>query len=248
MDSIRSSWWSITINNPTEEDRLRLLEKNFPSFVKYWKAQEEVGKEGTPHIQGALQTTQTRLSAVKGWLPRAHIEVAKDKVALLKYVEKAETAVEGTQVVIKADYLAMEDALKAIANNRPTYDEWLTVASLKDKATTNAFYKWEFWKSVNAILLEKPKTVGLFTNPQLERAWINTRLVWINIVYQTKRQDIVENIGSLKNEILDIQDAHVGSQVRTTPSWEGSPVPPPCGGGDETWTGSPDTDSVGSQV
>lgn len=241
MDSIRSSWWSITINNPTKEDKERLEKSNFPSFVKYWKAQEEVGKEGTPHIQGALHTAQTRLSAVKGWLPRAHIEVAKDKEALLKYVEKAETAVAGTQVVIKADYLAMDDALLAIAQNRPDSDIFYKSDLVKSRKE-HAFEKWEFWHSVNKILKEKPKTVGLFTNPQLERAWINTRSVWIDVLYRQTRQDILGRIQSLKNEILSIQDGD-SRQVRQTPSWEEAYVPPSSDGGDESRPRSPDTDS-----
>lgn len=182
--SLRSSWWSITINNPTDDDRLRL--KDFPSFVKMVKCQDEVGESGTLHIQGAVNTAQTRLSALKEWLPRAHIEVARDKQALLKYVEKTETAVPNTQVVVQADYLSMDSALLAIASHHSELREHPDAGHLKP----GEFQKWEFWRAVRIILRDKPKLVGLLTNPQLERAWVNTRDVWIELLdRQTDRQD-----------------------------------------------------------
>lgn len=58
-----------------------------------WKleGQLERGAEGTLHYQGMLSTPQVRFAAVKKLFPRAHIEVAKNKVALAKYVHKEET-------------------------------------------------------------------------------------------------------------------------------------------------------------
>lgn len=82
----RASCWSITINNPTEED-LR------PDLPARWKleGQLEKGAEGTEHFQGMLTTPQVRFAAVKKVLPRAHIEVARNRAALAKYVKKEET-------------------------------------------------------------------------------------------------------------------------------------------------------------
>ena len=54
----------------------------------------EVGEQGTEHYQGMLRTPQTRFAAVKKQFPRAHIEVARNKVALEKYVHKEETRKE----------------------------------------------------------------------------------------------------------------------------------------------------------
>lgn len=201
----RASWWSITINNPTESDRSLLEKANLPSWVKAVHYQDEVGDEGTLHIQGAVNTAQVRFSAMKGWLPRAHIEIARNKEALLKYVQKAETAVTGTQVVLQADYLSMDAALKAIAVHEMHYGEWVLNASAAKRAKDGAFEKEEFWSAVRKILLENPKAVGLFTNPQLERAWINTRSVWIALVKkdrQTDSQSAVENSPDESNDIV----------------------------------------------
>jgi len=84
----RATCWSITINNPQEVEYVRPLPGG-------WKlvGQLERGEEGTLHYQGMLKTSQVRFSAVKKEFPRAHIEVARDKAALAKYVSKEDTRV-----------------------------------------------------------------------------------------------------------------------------------------------------------
>lgn len=95
--AVRASWWSITINNPTSEDRASLIAP--PDFVREMWYQDEIGKErGTLHIQMALNTTQQRVTAIKGWLPRARIEVARNYQALKNYCKKSDTAVADTFV------------------------------------------------------------------------------------------------------------------------------------------------------
>ena len=85
----KSSFWSVTINNPTPAD-----EENINvARQKGWKVtgQLERGEEGTLHYQLAIRTNQIRFSAMKKAFPRAHIEVAKNARALETYVHKAET-------------------------------------------------------------------------------------------------------------------------------------------------------------
>lgn len=175
--TLKASHWSITINNPAEEDRQAL--KDHPTFVKKVVCQDEVGENGTLHIQGYIQTTQVRFSAIKKWLPRAHIEVARNKQALLNYVQKEETAVSGTQQEITNEYLSMDKALLKLAQIKKEHK----IETNFDKYMENPQRecKREYWNLVNVILLEQPRAVGLYTNPQLERAWVNTRYVWIKL-------------------------------------------------------------------
>lgn len=88
MTTERASCWSITINNPTEED----VKCEMPG----WKlsGQYEQGEEGTRHFQGMLETPQVRFSAVKRAYPRAHIEVARNKKALQAYTQKEDTRLD----------------------------------------------------------------------------------------------------------------------------------------------------------
>ena len=87
--SDRATCWSVTINNPVASDEDRLGEAR----QKGWKVdgQLEKGENGTPHYQLIVRTPQVRFSAVKKAFPRAHIEVARNAVALASYVKKEET-------------------------------------------------------------------------------------------------------------------------------------------------------------
>lgn len=85
--SERATCWSITINNPSEEE----LKPSLPAKWSMSGQLEKGEEEGTVHYQGMLKTPQVRFSAVKQVFPRAHIEVARNKQALEKYVHKEET-------------------------------------------------------------------------------------------------------------------------------------------------------------
>jgi len=85
----KSSYWSLTINNPTPADEENIAQAR----QKGWKVegQREIGENGTPHYQLLLHTGQVRFSAVKKMFPRAHIEPARNPVALQQYVHKEDT-------------------------------------------------------------------------------------------------------------------------------------------------------------
>lgn len=83
--------WSITINNPTEEDKMAWTNVQQHHFVEGSLGQLEQGENGTVHIQGYLKTQKVRFSAIKKIFPRAHIEIAKNPNALARYVVKEET-------------------------------------------------------------------------------------------------------------------------------------------------------------
>jgi len=85
----KSSYWSLTINNPTDADEENIAQAR----QKGWTVdgQREVGENGTPHYQLSLYTGQVRFGAVKKMFPRAHIEPARNPTALLQYVHKEQT-------------------------------------------------------------------------------------------------------------------------------------------------------------
>jgi len=91
MTDNRASCWSITINNPTDQDEECINLARQKGWHVY--GQKEVGKEGTPHYQLMLKTPQIRFGAVKSAFPRAHIEPARSSAALAKYVQKEDTRV-----------------------------------------------------------------------------------------------------------------------------------------------------------
>jgi len=100
----RATVWSITINNPTKEEIA-------PALPAGWRleGQIEVGEQGTEHFQGMLCTPQVRFSAVKRHLPRAHIEIARNKQALQAYVHKDETRVREIQQSVGLTVFGLQD-------------------------------------------------------------------------------------------------------------------------------------------
>lgn len=89
----RASCWSITINNPTEDDLVAWRSLSGLHWVREVTGQMEQGENGTPHLQGCLKTAQVRFAQVKKALPRAHIEVARNVQALQSYVVKEDTRI-----------------------------------------------------------------------------------------------------------------------------------------------------------
>lgn len=90
MSTQKSTYWSVTINNPNEADDENVQQ----ALQRGWKVegQKEKGENGTIHYQIALRTpNQQRFSAVKKAFPRAHIEIARNPIALKQYVQKEET-------------------------------------------------------------------------------------------------------------------------------------------------------------
>lgn len=100
MTTVRASYWLVTINNPTPEDRQTLREP--ADFCKQLWYQDEVGENGTLHIQLCINSTQVRFSQVKEWLPRAHIEAARNSQACKNYCKKSDTSVSNMFVYWKA--------------------------------------------------------------------------------------------------------------------------------------------------
>lgn len=91
---IKGSCWSITINNPSEEDKAHWANaKQSYAWISDVIGQLEQGAKGTPHIQGMLKTKHIRFSQVKRAFPRAHIELAKSETALARYVTKQDTRI-----------------------------------------------------------------------------------------------------------------------------------------------------------
>lgn len=73
----RSRKYCFTINNYTVEEKEKVL-SHLNEESKCWIVGYEIGKEGTPHIQGFVEyKNQVDFNKLKKIMPRAHIEVAK---------------------------------------------------------------------------------------------------------------------------------------------------------------------------
>lgn len=87
-NQIKSRAWCFTLNNFMESEVLKLQDDKYQYLF-----QEEVGENGTPHLQGVIRFKEpVRFSAVKKINGRAHWEKCKNWNASLKYCSKNETA------------------------------------------------------------------------------------------------------------------------------------------------------------
>lgn len=135
-DSItRATCWSVTENfagMPIDEAKLHAQQVLNTLMPPGWKikGQFEQGAEGTYHLQAMLKTPQVRFSSVKQYFPRSHIEVARDRKALAKYVSKQETRIaeltenEGIPTLFEFHESIVEDWVED--DFQKLCDEWET--------------------------------------------------------------------------------------------------------------------------
>jgi len=94
--------WSMTINNPDEND-WALVERSHEDFIKQICHQEEKGEDGTPHIQAYIKLNkQQRMSYCKKLFPRGHFKPLTNdeyKLNCLRYAQKRDdTRQEGLTI------------------------------------------------------------------------------------------------------------------------------------------------------
>lgn len=156
--------------------------------IAQWGWQIEVcPKTQNKHYQGYMRTkTQQRHKAMKEMFPGVHLEFARNWIALLKYCEKSETAVEGTQVrqTNPSQTMTMAQALTKLALHIPFKRAVNWLESTNPIKENEEQIKHEFWTAVREILRGDPNSVGLWTQPQYFRAWQHTREVWIDLAIQ----------------------------------------------------------------
>lgn len=77
--------YTFTVNNWTEEEYQAIMDIE----CLYLIVGEEVGENGTPHLQGFIYfKTQRHFNAVKKLMPRAHLEKAKTLGPAIEYCKK----------------------------------------------------------------------------------------------------------------------------------------------------------------
>lgn len=180
--SARSACWEATAFDA--EDIARLQDKeNLPDFVKeVWGGLEKCPETGRIHFQGAVFCfQQQRFSALKKWLPGAHLATARCAEALKKYCMKEETAV-GEKTVIKNVFVPLrcKDLMLMIAREYEYDREGPDVTS-----------EMLFWGAINNILLKNPDYAGQLQNPANKSFFIHTRMTWRQLAAQAPAHPIV---------------------------------------------------------
>jgi len=155
----KSTWWSVTAFG----SEIALCEGTLPEFVKeIHGGRETCPKTGELHFQGAIRCfQQVRMSCIKSWLKKAHLEPAKSVEALKKYVMKEETSA-GEKVIREnpvPHYTAHDICLKLAQTSRQT--------------------DLGFWPRAKILLRLTPGLAGQLMNPSLRGFFEKTQEVWL---------------------------------------------------------------------
>jgi len=188
MAGIRGSWWSISINNPTPDDRAAL--KSPPKFVLDLFYQDEIGEKcGTLHIQGCVHTIYSRMAAIKEWLPRSHIEKARKPPGALKnYVHKSKTAVPDTYNEFHANATDAEINEIIEANNQQLgFLEALRMIAAAavlpvDAQDQNNFAETMYKGALSTLFTHKPELLQGLTGARIFPAF---KLIWENLLSES---------------------------------------------------------------
>lgn len=183
----KATWWSVTAYG----DNIAILEDNtkWPHYVKYVHGgREEAPTTKRVHFQGAIECkTQQRFSALQKWLPGTHLERAIAKEALKKYALKQDTAIGPKESTPNArKFLTMAEALTIVGlHTHVKYDRiWYAhegfkrFIQAKGSDPEKAAYRWVFWVGVHEHIKVHPEDISLFSQPQMERAWVNSWEIW----------------------------------------------------------------------
>ncbi len=89
--------WVFTLNNYTKKDIGTFFDLKLMQNLKSFCFQEEMGENGTPHLQGVLAYKNAiSFNSVKKIHPLAHWEKCKNLKASLQYCSKADTRIGRT--------------------------------------------------------------------------------------------------------------------------------------------------------
>lgn len=120
MTTARAKHWCFTLNNYTDNDidrlnGLKLMEPRIDDSISYMVYGKEVGKEGTPHLQGFVSFLQRkRISQLKKIIGKAHFTVARYIEQSIAYCKKDKNFTEIGQPPLakKSDISIFKEAVR----------------------------------------------------------------------------------------------------------------------------------------
>lgn len=166
-------------------EEILLLEDatTYPHFVKkVFGGREICPTTGKVHFQGHIQChSQQRFSAIKKWLPTAHIEVARNVQASIQYALKDDTASgEKSEKINSKPFMTDRLIMEKLAEVCNQFCDCIMFVNHADRNTDFCHMddKQDYWHRVRRILLDEPDLCGLLAKPDIYRLWNNTKNVW----------------------------------------------------------------------
>lgn len=219
----RAGAWIGTLNNPTEEERIALRTQQ--RWMKTCKGQDEIGAQGTLHVQFVVTTDWIRMSTLKKWINRAHFEPCRGQTHVtnaMNYVHKSETAVPHTQFnyvwrgeterlstnqVCVALYKMYDeiphDELQCRLRGLAPDDDWREATNFVKPLKPERLY----YHVMSQYLTENPEHVNIFGNRVIKELWLNC-LPAIRSWWETDRQTTLAVNLAETSPTLEYTDAH----------------------------------------
>lgn len=170
--------WSITINNPTDDDYKQWESLKGLHWVKEVVGQLEKGEqEQTPHLQGMIKTQSVRFAQLKKALPRAHIEPARNPIALKQYVQKEDTRVASVPTAKVASQQDVQETILMILEQNGYYKTWDHKKEWIDNFNAHRYLIQKDWESLLDTAVRKLILDGYYgiefvmANPQIRTAF-----------------------------------------------------------------------------
>lgn len=192
MTSVQQyTYWSVTINNPDENDMVIVRNPN-PKYVRQFVWTMEKGENGTEHVQGwvRLQRNQAQ-SLVKRLYPRAHLKyISKDDYNenAYNYAQKEDETTRGHHINTMNDPVPGVDTIlyKVLGEvvekmdflNLPghEYPDWETIVPLHMFPLTTAKNGKEYIRKYMTWIEDRmvrgtPHLEKLFISPMYEKMY-----------------------------------------------------------------------------
>lgn len=174
------TYWSLTLNNPTEADMVIVRNPN-EKYVRKFIWTPEQGADGTPHIQGwlRLQRNQT-LTFVKKLYPRAHLKpLKKDEYNenTHRYAQKDDDTTRGAHTITMNDPMpSVESVIEAIMRRMMTTPDTPLYRNTQNpnrySVDDSAFSKQERrWVEEEMVIEKGASYAKLFVSPVYGRIW-----------------------------------------------------------------------------
>lgn len=205
----RGVYWSVVINNPTEEDLDKVYKGPYPPWMRHIKGQQETAPTtGTRHVNMYLHTEQMRLSAISKWLTRANINplmgIEHRDNWITKYSQKDDTAIANTQFEVDKRQQEGERKQRTMAglltqmaafrySDSQIQEKTNPLDETRKPMKIKEVYEEEYWHVVGIMCGQDENLIQIFTMPAYKTAWVNTRRTWIQktIVDRQTRISIV---------------------------------------------------------
>jgi len=158
MAGITTAFWEFTINNYTPTD-IALLQQGYPDQIKQLVYSQEVGEEGTPHVQAYLRLPrQQRLSYVKKLFPRGHFRAITCEVYNLnaqRYPQKQDHTSDGPVIITNNQFPDPIAELMDVIDEAMGDDEFRSLKDLLDLVRQTEFLR----------VIEKPSRAKFYVSP-----------------------------------------------------------------------------------